>query len=66
MHSVLITGAGSGIGAGLATELARAGNHILVSDLNLDGAETVVSRIRAAGGSAELVPLDERLAQAAE
>jgi 3-hydroxybutyrate dehydrogenase len=58
MHSVLITGAGSGIGAGLATELARAGDHLLVSDLNLDGAEAVVSRIRAAGGSAELVPLD--------
>ena len=58
MHSVLITGAGSGIGAGLATELARAGDHVLVSDLNLDGAEAVVGRIRATGGSAELVPLD--------
>ena len=58
MHSVLITGAGSGIGAGLATELARAGDHVLVSDLNLDGAEAVAGRIRAAGGSAEVVPLD--------
>jgi len=58
MHSVLITGAGSGIGAGLAAELARSGDHVLVSDLNLDGAEAVVSRIRSAGGSAELVPLD--------
>jgi 3-hydroxybutyrate dehydrogenase len=58
MHSVLITGAGSGIGAGLAMELARAGDHVLVSDVNLDGAEAVASRIRSAGGSAELVPLD--------
>ncbi len=58
MHSVLITGAGSGIGAGLATELARAGHHLLVSDLNLDGAEAVAGRIRAAGGSAQAVPLD--------
>ena len=58
MHSILITGAGSGIGAGLAMELARAGDHVLVSDLNLDGAEAVAGRIRAAGGSAEAVPLD--------
>ena len=58
MHSVLITGAGSGIGAGLATELARAGYHVMVSDVNLDGAEAVAARIRGAGGSAELVALD--------
>jgi 3-hydroxybutyrate dehydrogenase len=58
MHSVLITGAGSGIGAGLASELARAGDHLMVSDLHLDGAEAVAARIRAEGGSAELVPLD--------
>jgi len=58
MHSILITGAGSGIGAGLATELARAGDHLVVSDLNLEGAEAVAARIRAAGGSAEAVALD--------
>ena len=58
MHSILITGAGSGIGAGLATELARAGAHLVVSDLNLEGAEAVAARIRAAGGSAEAVALD--------
>jgi len=58
MYSVLITGAGSGIGAGLATELARAGYHVMVSDVNLDGAEAVAARIRGAGGSAELVALD--------
>src|SRR3954468_2516633 len=58
MHSVLITGAASGIGAGLATELARGGDHVMVSDLNLEGGEAVASGIRATGGSAELVPLD--------
>ena len=58
MHSVLITGAGSGIGAGLATALARAGYHVIVSDVNLDGADAVVARIRGAGGSAERVALD--------
>jgi 3-hydroxybutyrate dehydrogenase len=58
VHSILITGAGSGIGAGLAREFARAGDHVMVSDLNVEGADAVVARIRAAGGSAELVPLD--------
>ena len=58
MHNILITGAGSGIGAGLAMELAHAGDHLLVSDLNLDGAEAVAGRIRAAGGSAQAVALD--------
>ena len=58
MHTVLITGAASGIGAGLATELARAGHHVLVSDLNREGGEAVAAQIRAGGGSAELVPLD--------
>ena len=58
MHSILITGAASGIGAGLAAELARAGDHIIVSDLDLDGAGAVAARIRDAGGSAEAAELD--------
>jgi 3-hydroxybutyrate dehydrogenase len=55
---VLITGAASGIGAGLADELAAAGNHVFVSDLRLPDVEAVVTRIRAHGGSAEGVALD--------
>ncbi len=58
MEIVLITGGASGIGAGLATELARTGRHIVVSDLRLDGVAAVVSSIRAAGGSAEAVAMD--------
>jgi 3-hydroxybutyrate dehydrogenase len=58
MHSVLITGAASGIGAGLAAELARAGDHVIVSDLDLDQSGAVAARIRAAGGSAEVAQLD--------
>jgi 3-hydroxybutyrate dehydrogenase len=57
-RSVLITGAASGIGAGLAAELARAGDHVVVSDLNVAGAREVAGRIKAQGGSAEVVALD--------
>jgi 3-hydroxybutyrate dehydrogenase len=58
MRSILITGAASGIGAGIAHALADAGEHIIVSDLSLDGAEAIAAGIRAAGGSAEAVALD--------
>jgi 3-hydroxybutyrate dehydrogenase len=55
---ILITGAASGIGAGLADELAAAGNHVFVSDLKASEIDPVVARIRARGGSAEGVLLD--------
>jgi 3-hydroxybutyrate dehydrogenase len=55
---ILITGAGSGIGAGIATELARAGHHVVVTDVNLDAAEAVALSLRQAGGSAQALALD--------
>ncbi|MEG3191482.1 3-hydroxybutyrate dehydrogenase [Lysobacter sp. D1-1-M9] len=55
---ILITGAGSGIGAGIADELARAGHHIVVTDMALDNAEATAQAIRTAGGSAEALALD--------
>jgi 3-hydroxybutyrate dehydrogenase len=58
MQHVLITGAASGIGAGLAVELARAGKHVIVSDLRLEEATAVASTIGATGGSAEAVAMD--------
>jgi 3-hydroxybutyrate dehydrogenase len=58
MPSVLITGAASGIGAGLAVELARAGHHVIASDLSLADVEAVVAAIRAERGSAEAVAFD--------
>jgi len=56
--SLLITGAASGIGAGMAHELARAGHHVVVSDLQLRDCQAVAEQIRATGGSAEAVALD--------
>lgn len=58
MHAILITGAASGIGAGIATELARMGNHVIVTDRRLEDVEPVAETIRAGGGSAEAVALD--------
>jgi 3-hydroxybutyrate dehydrogenase len=58
VHGVLITGAASGIGAGMARELARAGHHVIVSDLQLRDCQAVAEQIRATGGSAEGVALD--------
>lgn len=57
-RSILITGAGSGIGAGIAHELARAGHHLLVSDLSLPAARQVAGGIAEGGGSAEALALD--------
>ncbi|MCC4620276.1 3-hydroxybutyrate dehydrogenase [Xanthomonas cassavae CFBP 4642] len=58
MRSILITGAGSGIGAGIAAHLARDGHHLLISDLDLAAAEQIAQQLRQAGGSAEALTLD--------
>jgi 3-hydroxybutyrate dehydrogenase len=56
--SILITGAASGIGAGLAAALARLGHHVVASDLRLADCQVVAAQIRDDGGSAEAVALD--------
>ncbi|HRQ64374.1 MAG TPA: 3-hydroxybutyrate dehydrogenase [Xanthomonadaceae bacterium] len=53
---ILITGAGSGIGAGIAEELARAGHHVILTDLAAP--DTVAESILQSGGSAEAHALD--------
>ena len=45
----VITGAGSGIGAALANELARRGMHLALVDLNAAGLEATAAQSRAAG-----------------
>jgi 3-hydroxybutyrate dehydrogenase len=61
MSCILISGAGSGIGAGIAHELAAAGHHIVVTDLNGTAAQQVAQLIRTRGGKADGYPLDVTL-----
>ncbi|MEA2951038.1 MAG: hypothetical protein QOJ96_558 [Alphaproteobacteria bacterium] len=54
----LVTGASRGIGAATALVLAKAGAHVLAIARTVGGLEELDDQIRAAGGSATLVPLD--------
>ncbi len=54
----LVTGASRGIGAAAALALAEQGAYIVAVARTVGGLEELDDRIRAAGGSATLVPLD--------
>ena len=56
----LITGASRGIGAAVAERFAREGAHLVLAARTVGGLEETDDRVRAAGGSATLVPLDLR------
>lgn len=54
-RSVIVTGAGSGIGRATALAFAAEGARVVVADLNADGAATTVKEIEEAGGTAVAV-----------
>ncbi len=54
----LVTGASRGIGAALALRLAEAGAHVVAVARTVGGLEELDDKIKAAGGTATLVPLD--------
>jgi NAD(P)-dependent dehydrogenase (short-subunit alcohol dehydrogenase family) len=56
--SVIVTGAGSGIGRAAALRFAAEGARVVVADLNAEAAKAVVEQIRAAGGAAIAVAGD--------
>ncbi|HUB54977.1 MAG TPA: SDR family NAD(P)-dependent oxidoreductase [Mycobacterium sp.] len=59
-HNALavVTGAGSGIGAAFATELARRGGRVVCSDINQVAAAKTASTITDSGGEAVAIPCD--------
>jgi 3-hydroxybutyrate dehydrogenase len=55
---ILITGAGSGIGAGLARHLSHAGHDVVVTDANAAAADTLASELRGNGSRVRAFELD--------
>ena len=64
--TVLITGAGIGIGRATALAFGRAGYRVIATDVLADEGQAVAEQVRAAGGEAEFHPLDVRSTPAAE
>ena len=54
----LVTGASRGIGAAVATRFAAEGAHVIAVARTTEGLEALDDAVRAASGSATLVPLD--------
>jgi len=54
----LITGAGQGVGRGLALTFAAAGAEVLVNDVRAERAEAVAHDVRETGGAAVPITFD--------
>jgi NADP-dependent 3-hydroxy acid dehydrogenase YdfG len=59
-RAALVTGAGSGIGAAVATALAAAGTRVCLLGRREEPLRAIAERIRSAGGDALVVPGDVR------
>ncbi len=56
--SIIVTGAGGGIGMGIAQRLASEGARVVVADIDLQAAQQVVQAIANSGGAALAVQVD--------
>lgn len=54
----LVTGGAQGIGKTIGEELTRAGAHVVLGDVNLEGAQATAEEINSKGGSASAVRID--------
>ena len=59
-RTAIVTGAGAGIGKGIATVLARFGARVVVWELDPETGERTAEEIRHAGGDALAIPTDVR------
>jgi len=62
----VVTGGGSGLGRALCLEVARRGGRVVVSDVDLAGAEETAAQVRGAGSEAFVVECDVRDPEAVE
>lgn len=58
MLNAVVTGAASGLGRALAMVLARRGAHVLIADINKDGAKETLRMVRNLGGTGEVFICD--------
>jgi 3-oxoacyl-[acyl-carrier protein] reductase len=54
----IVTGAASGIGREVATQLCEQGAKVVVADINEDAAHAVAQRLTESGGTARAMPID--------
>lgn len=57
-REALVTGAGQGIGAGIARHLAAQGAKVWINDISAEKAEAVASALRDVGAAADALPFD--------
>jgi NAD(P)-dependent dehydrogenase (short-subunit alcohol dehydrogenase family) len=62
----IVTGGGSGLGEAISKSLASEGCRVIVSDINMKGADRVVQEISGAGGTASAVRQDTAKAEDSE
>ena len=54
----LVTGGAQGIGKTIGEELTKAGAHVVLGDVNLEGAQVTAEAINNNGGSASAIKID--------